>query len=148
LWWKDLTKVCGNDLQGNWFDRRFQWSVGDRRSVKFWKDMWVDGQALKEKFSRLYSISQNIDSLVGYLAEWEVSRFSRYTTWNLSWHRERFEWEKKLEEQMKVMITNVKWEARGQDMLVWVDEELQEYIVRSGYSILNCEDLMQSSETF
>jgi len=29
-----------------------------------------------------------------------------------------------------------------------VEEDLQEYTVKSGYSILNCEDLMQISETF
>jgi len=55
----------------------FSGSVGDRRSVKFWEDRWVDGQALKEKFLRLYSIFQNKDSLVRDLAEWEVSRSSR-----------------------------------------------------------------------
>jgi len=57
LWWKDLNKVCGNGLQGNWFDSRVQW-----------EDRWVDGQALKEKFPRLYSISQNKDTLLGDLA--------------------------------------------------------------------------------
>ena len=25
VWWKDLIRVCGNDIQGNWFDSRFQW---------------------------------------------------------------------------------------------------------------------------
>jgi len=49
---------------------------------------------------------------------------------------------------MIAMFTNVKWEARGQDKLVWVDAELQKYIIRFDYSILNCEDLIQSSETF
>ena len=85
----------------------------------------------------MYSISQNKDSLVGDLAEWEDNRPSRCTTWNLSWRRKRFEWEKNLEEQMIAMISNVKWEARGQDGLVWVEEDLQEYTINSGYSILN-----------
>jgi len=49
---------------------------------------------------------------------------------------------------MIAMISNVKWEARGQDRLVWVEEDLQEYTVKSDYSILNCEDLIQISETF
>jgi len=38
--------------------------------------------------------------------------------------------------------------GEGQDRLVWIDEDLQEYTVKSGYNILNCEDLMQTSETF
>jgi len=143
-----LKKVCGNGLQRNWFDCRLQWRVGDGKCVKFWEDRWVDGLALKENFPRLYSISRNKDSLVGDLAEWEDKRPSRCTTWNLSWRRERLDWEKNLEEQMIAMISNFKWEARGQDRLVWVKKDLQEYTVKSGYSILNCEDLMQISETF
>ena len=148
LWWKDVKKVCGKGLQRNWFDCRLQWRVGDGKCVKFWEDRWVDGLALKENFPRLYSISQNKDSLVGDLVEWEDNRPSRCTTWNLSWRRERLDWEKNLEEQMIAMISNVKWEVRGQDRLVWVEEDLQKYTVKSGYSILNCEDLMQISETF
>jgi len=38
MWWKDLIRVCGNVLQGNWFDRRLQWCVGDSWCVKFWSD--------------------------------------------------------------------------------------------------------------
>jgi len=30
------------------------------------------------------------------------------------------------------MITNVKWETKEQDRLVWVNEELQEYTVKFG----------------
>jgi len=59
-----------------------------------------------------------------------------------------FECEKDLKEQMIVMISKVKWEVRGQDKLVWVGEDLQEYTVKSGYNILNGEDLMQTLESF
>jgi len=147
MWWKDLIKVCGNDIQGNWFDCRFQWCVGDGRCIKFWDDMWVDEQALKDKFPRLHSISQNKDSLVD-IVEWDDSRTSRCITWNLSWRRERFEWEKRLEEQMLALISNVKWDVRREDRLVWVDKDYQDYTVKSGYSILNGESLMQTLEIF
>jgi len=56
LWWKDLCRICGK-IQGNWFDGRFQWILGDGRSVKFWDDKWADGHVSKEKFSRLFIIS-------------------------------------------------------------------------------------------
>ena len=75
-------------------------------------------QVLKDKFSRLHSISQNKDSLVGDIAEWDDSKTSRRITRNLSWRRERFEWEKRLEEQMLAMISNVKWDVRKEDKLV------------------------------
>jgi len=146
VWWKDLTMVCGIGIQGNWFDCRFQWCVGDEKCIKFWDDRWVDDQALKDKFPRLHSISQNKDSLVGDIVEWDDSRTSRYIMWNLSWRREKFEWEKHLEEQMLAMISNVKWDVRKEDKLVWVGEDHQDYTVKSGYSILNGESLLQTSK--
>ena len=68
----------------------------------------MDEQALKDKFPRLHSISQNKDSLVGDIVEWDDSRTSRCITWNLSWRRERLEWGKRLEEQMLALMSNVK----------------------------------------
>jgi len=103
---------------------------------------------LKDKFPRLYSISFNKESLVGDVAEWDGGRSSCCTTWNLSWRRERFEWEKHLEEQMLTLISNVKWDVRRFDRLVWVGEATQVYSVRSSYSILIGESSMQSSESF
>jgi len=41
-----------------------------------------------------------------------------------------------------------RWKVNGQDRLVWAGEEHQKYIVKSGYNILNREDLMQTSEIF
>jgi len=48
------------------------------------------------------------------------------------------------------MISNVRWRSSDQDRLVWVgdNDSNQEYIVKSGYSMLNKEDQMQVSEIF
>jgi len=147
-WWKDLCRVSGKGLQGNWFDSRFQWIVGDRQYVKFWDDRWADGQVLKESFPRLYTISQNKESLLGDLVDWVESRSTRCQFWNLRWHKERFEWEKHLQQHMLAMITKVLWNGEGHDRLVWVGVENQVYTIKSGYSILNNEELLQNSEAF
>jgi len=49
---------------------------------------------------------------------------------------------------MKNMISNVNWNEKEQDKLVWGSEDHQEYTVKSGYSVLNSEDLMQTFEIF
>jgi len=107
VWWKDLSRVCDNGVQGNWFDSRLQWCIGDGRCVKFWSDWWVEDKALKDKFLRLYSISLNKESMLGDIAEWDCGKTFRCTNWNLCWRRERFEWEKHLEEQLLTLISNV-----------------------------------------
>ena len=103
---------------------------------------------MKDKFPRLYSISLNKESLVGDVVVWDGDRISHCTKCNLCWRRERFVWEKHLEEQLLTLISNVLWDNRREDRLVWVGEDTQEYSVRSGYSILNGEYSMQSSESF
>jgi len=45
-------------------------------------------------------------------------------------------------------MSNVKWDVRREDRLVWVDKDYQDYTVKSGYSILNSESLLQTSEIF
>jgi len=69
LWWKDLCRISGKGIQGNWFKGRSRWGLEDRSHVKFWEDRWADEKVLQELFPRLYSISQCNDSMVGELAD-------------------------------------------------------------------------------
>jgi len=82
LWWKDLCKISGREIQGNWFDYRTHWLLANGRSVKFWEDRWVDGQVLKEKFPRLFTISQCKDNTVGDLVDPGQIRSGGCHSWN------------------------------------------------------------------
>ena len=120
----------------------------DGRGVKFCEDRWVDDQVLKEKFPRLFTISQRKDSAVGELVDPGQIRSGGCHSWNLGWRRERFEWENHLEEQLLEIISSVKWYMEGNDRLMWVDNNQQEYFVKAGYRVLNKEELMQISGEF
>jgi len=110
----------------------------------------VDGQVLKEKFPRLFSISQCSESVVGDIAHRDNITSEGCSRWCLGWRRERFIWEKQEEEQMVALISNVRWYTDAQDRLVWVGDGVnkQEYTVKSGYSVLNKEDLLQRLEIY
>ena len=103
---------------------------------------------LKEKFPRLFSLSQCLDSKVGDLIQRKQITSEGCPKWNLGWRREMFVWEKHEEELLLATISRVQWRVGGQDRLVWVDNDQQEYTVKSGYSVLIKEDLMQTSEVF
>jgi len=62
--------VCSVGPQENWFDCNVQWTLGDEKKVKFWKDKWIDGQTLRYRFLRLFSISMCKDSVVDEVEEW------------------------------------------------------------------------------
>jgi len=86
--------------------------------------------------------------MVGELTEPRQIRNGRCNSWKLDWHRERFEWEKQLEAQLVDTISRVRWNLEGIDRLMWVGNDQQEYTVKSGYNVLNKEDLMQTFEVF
>jgi len=124
------------------------WSLGDGRNVKFWEDRWVDCKVLKEEFPRLFTISQCKDSEVFDVVDWGQSWSRKCSSWNLSWRRERFEWEKHLEGQLLGLISSVQWNKEGQNRLKWIGDDQQVYTAKSGYSIVNMEDQMSSLECF
>jgi len=148
LWWKDLCRTCGKGIQSNWFDCRSKWILGDGRCVKFWEDRWAEDRVLKEKLPRLFMISTCKDSLVSDLVDPGLISSGGCQSWNLGLRRERFAWEKCIEEQLLGMISKVQWNLEGKDRLIWVGNDDQDYTVKSGYMVLNKEDSMQSDEVF
>jgi len=45
-------------------------------------------------------------------------------------------------------ISKIHWSSEGKNRLIWVGKDEQEYTIKSGYSVLNEEDSMQSIEEF
>ena len=122
--------------------------MGDERSVKFWEDRWVEDIVLKEKFLRLFLISTCKDSLVSDLVDPGQITSGGCQSRNLGWRRERFVWEKCIEEQLLDKISKILWNLEGKDRLTWVGKDEQEYTVKFGYSVLSKEDAMQYFEVF
>jgi len=53
---------------------------------------------MEKEFPRLFSISQCKDSDVCEFVDWRQNWSGRCKSWNMGWRRERFEWEKPVEE--------------------------------------------------
>ena len=57
-------------------------------------------------------------------------------------------WELQLKEQLLRDISNIQWKRGLQDKWHWLEEDLGEYTVKSGYKILNKEIGTQNNEVF
>jgi len=94
-------------------------------------------------------ISKYIDSKGGWPCSMEV-----YYEWRVFQVRRERGLKRKVcmgkqeEEQLFAMISKVWWCIDDQDRLVWVGDDPREYIVKSGYDMLNKVDQMQTSEVF
>jgi len=84
LRWRDLCFVCNLFEEGSWLKNGTKWKVGCGSKVLFWEDEWMEnGVSLKEKYPRLYQISQQQHQHIqqmGTIANigWE---------WKLQWRR-------------------------------------------------------------
>jgi len=74
IWWRDLSFICNQAEEGSWFNNNIKWKVGSGSKVLFWEDDWKEeGMSLKEKYPRLYQISQQYIQQMGITrnAGWE-----------------------------------------------------------------------------
>ena len=56
-WWIDIGRVACGEGEGSWFEEGITKVVGCGSRVKFWEDKWTGGEILKNKFKRVFEIS-------------------------------------------------------------------------------------------
>ncbi|XP_052116058.1 bidirectional sugar transporter SWEET14-like [Arachis duranensis] len=77
--------------------------VGDGQQTRFWEDVWLLGGALKDRFPRLFSVSNQEGSVIGTCGFWDRLEW----IWNFQWRRELFQWELELLNQLHDILTPV-----------------------------------------
>ena len=88
--WRDLAKTCGDGVEEGWFQKAIVWKVGNRATMRFWEDVWIQTTSLKTLYPRLYSLSCDQGKVVGEVGRWEEDRWRR--GWGLNWRRDSYEW--------------------------------------------------------
>ncbi|XP_057719827.1 uncharacterized protein LOC130934259 [Arachis stenosperma] len=89
--------------------------VGDGRETRFWEDAWLLGGLLKDRFPRLYSVSNQIGSVIGDCGFWDGLEW----IWNFQWRRQLFQWELDLVNQLLDELRLVRLAYDRQDKIVW-----------------------------
>ncbi|GKU89788.1 hypothetical protein SLEP1_g3882 [Rubroshorea leprosula] len=71
MWWRDTCRLDSivEEKQG-WLANGFKIKVGGGDLVKFWWDIWSEGESIANKFPRLYSLSTGKDNKISQMGEW------------------------------------------------------------------------------
>jgi hypothetical protein len=85
-WWQN---ICRLEVGTRWFNQAVGKIVGNGRTIRFWKDVWVVGQSLEERFPHLFGISTQQEAMLSEVGWWENGVWS----WGLLWRRNFFVWE-------------------------------------------------------
>ncbi|XP_050232953.1 uncharacterized protein LOC126681456 [Mercurialis annua] len=70
--WRGIRKICANNSDiWNLFCDNVRYKVGNGEDIKFWKDIWFEGQVLPlfKSHSQLYNLSLNQDDYLNILAD-------------------------------------------------------------------------------
>ncbi|KAM7266697.1 hypothetical protein ACFE04_004594 [Oxalis oulophora] len=89
--------------------------LGDGSKVRFWLDKWHLNVTLKDKFPKLFSISEGKDNFVINMGYWDGSIW----IWQLPWRRDRFVWEQQLEFNLLSSLDSVCLLYDKEDTLLW-----------------------------
>jgi len=114
-WWRDLAKTCGDGNEEGWFQKAFEWKVGNGITVWFWEDVWLQTTTLKALYPRLYSLSCDKGKTVGEVGRWEEDRWR----WGLNWRRDRFQWVSNLESELLSILSMATMCKEAPDHLIW-----------------------------
>ena len=82
--------------------------------------------------SQTFSISLDQDWKVGELG----TQVGLEWSWRLIWRRNRFEWERKQEDEQLMALSNVHMNREAKDLKVWEGEDSNQFTVKSTYGCL------------
>jgi hypothetical protein len=128
-WWVD---ICNLDKDSNWFVSALEKKVGSGNKTKFWSEIWVGDQPLRDRFPRLYGISNQKEGTIASMGGWIDFRW----IWNLEWRRQFFEWEQPLDQQLVQIIAQFQ-PTQQDDMWQWRENLDDGFTVKSCYDLLH-----------
>ena len=89
--------------------------VGKGNATLFWEHCWIGDKELKEAFSQLYNISNQLKSLIIDMGFWD----GRMWRWSFSWRRDFFQWEEQLFERFITILEQHSLKQDIEDAFSW-----------------------------
>lgn len=109
----------------------FKWELRDGRSILFWEDFWTGDSLLKNKYKKLFHISQFKASSV---YNFKLALVDSFILDSKFWLRQLRAWEEDHPVAFELLVRNTKC-LTGKDSLVWSASH-KEYSVSKATSIL------------
>jgi hypothetical protein len=115
----------------NWFQSAVTKVVGVGNMTDFWNEVWVGNQSLRNRFPRLFLLSDQQHAKVNEMGSMEGDGWQ----WDLKWRREFFEWERVVFQDLLSVIEGFQ-QSNLQDCWRWKADPTLGFTARSAYQYL------------
>ncbi|XP_015961069.1 uncharacterized protein LOC107485018 [Arachis duranensis] len=113
--WKDICQLQIREPQvRETMIRGLSMEVGNGRTTRFWKNVWLPDGVLKDLFPRLFSDSNLKGFVVGDCGFWDGLEW----IWSFQWSRQLFRWELELLNHLHEILHSVKLTTEREDKVV------------------------------
>jgi hypothetical protein len=128
-WWKDLRGIESAAISLNWVSGGLNRKIGNGVTTSFWLENWIGGVTLRDKFPRLFSLSNQKEATISEVVGLGFDRGV------LSLRRGLFDWEEELVGQLEILLHNVTLSLVS-DKWNWSFEDDGVFSVKSAYQYL------------
>ncbi|MED6155460.1 hypothetical protein PIB30_119178 [Stylosanthes scabra] len=113
----------GNVDMLNLFQTSVEMIVGNGGRVRFWHECWLKEGVLKNRFSRLFALSNDKDYTVKDCGVWNGLTW----VWTFTWRRSRRGWEDDSLKELMDILAHVGVRCNEEDSLRWTPCSSGEY---------------------
>ncbi|GLT65802.1 hypothetical protein SLA2020_382120 [Shorea laevis] len=132
-WWKAIWRLDKEiESKEGWLLRELEKDIGEGNDTLFWHDKWCGDVSFREKFNRLFRLSENKEMLVKDMGEWREGQW----VWKWRWRRNLSQREQSVLQELNEMLKKKNLKQGQQDKWRWKDNPNGNYTTKSAYNIL------------
>ncbi|KAK2381610.1 hypothetical protein QL285_069201 [Trifolium repens] len=128
FWWRD---ICSLDKNTNWFGGAVEKCVRNGALTLFWSAKWLGTTPLKQRFPRIFSISNQQLNSVSNMGSW----LDGLWRWEFTWRRNFFDWEIPLLQDFLGFVNDFV-PTDGEDVWLWREDKEVGFTVKNCYFLL------------
>ncbi|KAL9667293.1 hypothetical protein QQ045_001644 [Rhodiola kirilowii] len=114
--WKDIMKIVqGNSEVALALREGLKLNLGNGKVIKFWQDVWLGSQALKNQYPKLYSLALNSHASVREMGCWAGGCWQ----WHLTFRRRLYQWEEEAKKELEDGLSHIQLKEEKDDRMVW-----------------------------
>ena len=126
-----------------YFFNRVMWAIGDGNNIRFWKDIWLDGQAFENSFPALFRLANQPNVPISFYIDNPLCEPFDQVIWRFSFNRNLTNREAEEAAKFLAKLSTARVKVGTEDGRIWLNGN-EEFSVRSMFSSLISDDSRNS----